>query len=177
MKPNKKKKQLYKEMRKEINNWINSSIYIQLKKKLDEKKEKLLYNLDMSKAITQKKEAMMTEKELIEFCQAIIEADNQPDIATDWILSVINSTRSIQVVLQTYNSILIDYYLYLFDYIQQEKYEVAELIKKVIAIEEKQFLNICVNFYGQTEQDIVEYIKVINEACLDKINKMLDERK
>jgi len=175
MKPNRKlTPKEKKEMIDEINAWMNSSVYNNLHRKLEEKKKRLLENLDIKKALKQKKIYMMTKDELIEYCRNIIEFNKIQESDTEWINSVLNHSKDIRTVLESYQSILIDYYIYLYDYIKTEDYEVAALVKEVIEIEKKELIKITVTYYGLTEPEILAYIKSIDDACFKKINEMLD---
>jgi len=146
------------EIKKLINNWKNSVKYAEFNlKRIEQRTSAIKIN---TKIMNQ--DNIIEEDEFVKMLNLLIDVYTTPtddDYLTDDLLQSIGTAAEI---IEDHEIKLSIWHIYLYMYIKEEKYEVADLIKKVILLEQKEFFNIIKSFRYDlyTDEGFVEKIQL-----------------
>jgi len=150
-------------MRKEINNWKNSSKYKEFQAKLNIKRQELF---ELKNEIMDKKDSELSNEELKDLIKIIKALDKEPRSVDEFDYNYFSIIGTREDILHEYMSRMMNWFFYLGVNILDEEFELCAELRDVIAIEKKQML------YSLEEY---KNILFIDDEFLDKVNAV-DER-
>lgn len=159
------------QIRKLIDNWKNSANFAEFQLK---KKEKRTQALNINTKIMNE-DNKIDEEEFIEMLHVLIDVYSSSSTEDENIDDMLQSIGTKEEILCDHEMKLSVWHIYMYLYIKEEKYEVAELIKKVIVLEKKEFFSIIKSFRYDlyTDEDFIEKIQTSYVTYIELLNEKL----